>query len=60
MLSKWEIVVFIPFVWTSIIICLVAGMGWVKFCGHMRKPFTLTLYINEVGPLNFIRSLCEN
>ena len=32
-------------------------MRWAKFCRHMRKPFTLTLYINEVSPLNFIRSL---
>ena len=32
-------------------------MGWAKFCRHMRKPFTLVLYINEVDSLNFIRSL---
>jgi hypothetical protein len=32
-------------------------MGCTKFCGHMKKFFTLTLYINKVVSLDFIRLL---
>jgi hypothetical protein len=34
-------------------------MGCAHFFGQMSKPFTLTLCISEVGPLDFIRSIVK-